>query len=82
MRNSSQIHCAKSANATDHAVNGRDRPTLHHFNQRTQLRCAQQRARAWSMPVDQAICSVRVEAHHPISHDLQADTADPGRVTA
>ena len=63
---------------TDNAMNGRDRPLLHNLHQRSQLPRVQQRARARTMPVDQTIRPMRVEPFHPVAHDLQSDTTNPG----
>ena len=60
----------------NHPVDGWDRPTLNLFRQRAPLRCAHQGRRSWRPAVDQAVRALRIEAHHPVPHDLQAHTAN------
>ena len=61
----------------DHPMDGGDRPTLNHIRQRTPLRWAHQGRRSWRSAVDQPAGALRIESHHPIPHDLQANSAHP-----
>ena len=40
------------------------------------LRIGEQRRLAGSLAIDQALSAFRVDAHHPVAHDLQAHTAN------
>src|SRR5215203_499291 len=65
-----------------HAVDGRDGTALHHPGQSQALVLIQLRPVARRRAVDQAVGTVLVEAHNPVPHDLERDTANPGRIRA
>src|SRR5215203_4279546 len=65
-----------------HAVDGRDGTALHHPGQSQALVLIQLRPVARRRAVDQAVGTVLVEAHNPLPHDLERDTANPGRIRA
>ena len=64
------------------AMDRRDRTTFDHFRDRGPVRVVQPRGLSGRLAVDQTIRPIGVELHHPVPHDLQRDTADPGGIGA
>jgi hypothetical protein len=65
-----------------HAVNRRDGPLLNDGLQGRAMRVGELGGLAGRLAVDQALRPVRIELHHPVSHDLHRNPADPGRLGA
>jgi hypothetical protein len=72
--------CEILAPPTHHAVDGRDRLALHHSGQGLALLVIQLGAVAGRLAVDEPVGTTLVEAQHPVTHDLESDPADPGRI--
>ena len=68
------------ASPAHHAVDGRDRTTLHHSGESPALLLVQLGAVPRRLAVDQPLGTELVEAQHPVTDDLEGDAADPGRI--
>src|SRR3712207_6770813 len=72
--------CQIDQTPAHHAVDGRDWAAVHDAGQRTPLVGVELRGRTWRLAVEEAVGPERVEAQHPVPHDLQCDATDPGRI--
>jgi len=63
-------------------MDGWDRASLHDLPQCLALAIVENTGSARCLAVQQTIGTLGVEPKHPIAHNLQPDTADPGRIGA
>ena len=67
----------------NNAMDRRDRTALDHFDKRPPLGIVEPRPFPRRLAVEQTVGTARIEAHHPVTHNLQAHPADPrGRTAA
>jgi len=64
----------------DGAIQIRLRSGLNRLSKRGTLGIAEARRLAGRFTIEQAVRVMRIEAHHPVPDDLQADPADPCRL--
>jgi hypothetical protein len=62
------------------AVDGRDRPVLHHPGQSPALIVVQLGGMAGRLAIDEPLRAILVEGQNPILYGLKPDPADPGRI--
>jgi hypothetical protein len=62
-----------------HPVDRRDQSAFDHLDQRLTLRIVKPGTGTGRLAVQQAIRTTRIEAEHPVSHDLKPDPTNPSR---